>query len=372
VAEAATPPGPHESIAATDAIGPLAPPDSLGFADAVLDLPDQVAAAFRTLTVTGPLPARDEIANVLVLGTGAAGWVGDLLAAVAGPYMAVPLVVHKGFEPPSFVDASTLVVAISASGNAPEVVASASTCVEAGGRLFAVTSGGRLGALADEREAPTVFLPTAASNPPVPPRARIGAMAVPVLKAFDVMGLFPGGRDWIAAAIDALRARRDASAGEGAGEVERIVRAIGTTMPLVYGGGTLGGVAARRWKDQLNQSAKLPAFTGELPEVVHAELAGWGQHGDVTRQIFSLVLLRHDEEPPEVVEQFAAVETWTDEVVADIVSVRARGEGALAQLLDLAFLGDLVALELAARAGIDPGPTPVITPSPFVPESPDV
>jgi len=337
--------------------------DSLGLRDAVFDLPEQMAAAVRSLTVTGPLPAHDEIANVLVLGTGAAGWVGDLLSAVAGPFMPVPLVVHKGFEPPSFVDASTLVVAISASGDSPEVVASAGVCVEAGATLFAVTSGGQLGAMADAAEAPTVFLPHAESATPVPPRARIGALAIPVLKAFDTLGLFPGGRDWIAAAIDQVRTRRDQLA-EPDSDAARLARSLAGTMPLVYGGGVLGGVAATRWKAQINQSAKSPAFVGELPDVVHGELAGWGQHGDITRQVLSLVLLRHDEEPPAVAEQFELVETWSDEVMSSIHTVQAAGDGALAQLLDLAFFGDVVALELAERYGIDPGPTPVIAPSP--------
>lgn len=339
-----------------------APVDSLGLREATLGLPDQLSAAVRSLTVTGPLPAPDEIANVLVLGTGAAGWVGDVLDAVAGPFMPIPLVVHRGFEPPSFVDPTTLVVAISASGDSPEVVASATTAVEAGGRLFAVTSGGALGALADATEAPTVFLPHAAGDEAaVPPRARVGALAIPVLKAFDTLGWFPGGRGWIAAAIAQLKARRDEIGGSDdvAGGV---ARDLAGTIPLVYGGGRLGTAAAVRWKAQLNQSAKSPAFVGTLPDVVHGELAGWGQHGDITRQVLSLVLLRHDEEPPPVVEQFAAVEAWTDEVVATIATVRAAGDGALAQLLDLAFIGDLVALDLAERAGIDPGPTPVIAP----------
>lgn len=343
---------------------PLDPLDSLGFRDAVFGLPEQLAAAFRSLTVTGELPAHDDIANVLVLGTGAAGWVGDLLNAVVGPFMPVPLVVHKGFEPPSFVDASTLVVAISASGDSPEVVASATTCVEAGGKLFAVTSGGQLGALADAHEAPTVFLPHAPDDAPhVPPRARVGALAIPVLKAFDALGLYPGGSDWIGAAIAQLKLRRDELA-QPDNAAERLARAIGGTLPLVYGGGVLGGVAAARWKAQVNLTAKAPAFVGELPDVVHGELAGWGQHGDITRQVLSLVLLRHDEEPPAVAEQFDQVQTWSEEVMAGIHTVQAGGEGALAQLLDLAFFGDVVALELAARAGIDPGPTPVITPSP--------
>lgn len=336
-------------------------PDSLGFRDSVFGLPEQVAAAARSLTVTGNLPSHEAIANILVVGTGAAGWAGDLLAAVAGPFMPVPVVVHKGFSPPSFVDASTLVVAISASGDSPEMAASVATCVEAGAHLFAVTSGGALGRMADEAEAPTVFLPVADS--PVPTRTRIGALAIPVLKAFETMGLFPGAREWIAAAVEQLATRRDQLAADD-NEAAHLARSLAGTIPIVYGGGTTGGVAADRWKQQLNQTAKTPSWTGELPDVVHGEIAGWGQHGDITRQVLSMVLLRHDEEPPEMAEQFATVEAWTEEVMTGIHTVRAAGEGALAQVLDLGLIGDVVALELAERAGIDPGPTPVIAQSP--------
>jgi len=335
--------------------------DSLGLRDALLDLPEQLVAASRSLPVTGPLPEHDDIANVLLLGTGAAGWVCDLLAAVAGPFMPVPVVVHKGFEPPSFVDPTTLVVAISASGDSPEAVASATTCVESGARLFAVTSGGRLGALADQQAAPTVFLPVATS--PIPTRARVGALAVPVLRALEDMDLFPGARDWIAAAVSQLRVRRDQLAADDSPAVA-LANALAGTMPLIYGGGAAGAVAAGRWKAQINQSAKTPAWTAELPDVTHGEIAGWGQHGDITRQVLSLVLLRHDDEPPAVAEQFATVATWTEEVMAGIHTVRAEGDGALAQILDLGLFGDMVAIELAERAGIDPGPTPTIAASP--------
>lgn len=341
-------------------------PDSLGFRDAVFGLPEQVEAAWRRLTVTGPLPDHDEIANVVVLGTGAAGWVGDLLAAVAGPFMPVPLEVHKGFDPPSFVDATTLVVAISASGNAPETLSAATTCVQAGASLFAVTSGGQLGALADQTESPTVFLPVADAATAVPPRARLGALAVPVLSVFEQLGFFPGGREWIANAIHQLRARRD-QLSEPDNAAVALARALAGTMPLVYGGGSLGRAAATRWKDSINQNAKSPSWVGIVPDVVHGELAGWGQHGDVTRQVLSLVLLRHDEEPPDVAEQFVQIQEWMSEVMAGIHTVTAEGDGALAQLLDLAFFGDVVSLELAERFGIDPGPTPVLAESPAVP-----
>jgi glucose/mannose-6-phosphate isomerase len=278
--------------------------------------------------------------------------------------MPVPLVVHKGVVPPSFGDRTTLVGALSASGNAPETVAAATTAVDDGGRLFAITSGGALGALADAKEAPTVFLPVAET--PVPPRVRVGALAVPILTAFERLGFFPGARDWIAAAIDQLVARRQALVVDGGGLAGDLARNLAGTIPIVYGAGSLGWAAATRWKDQVNQTAKSPSWVGEVPEVVHGELAGWGQHGDITRQVMSMVLLRHDEEAPELDEHFGVIEEWSDEVMAGIHTVRAEGEGALAQLLDLAFVGDVVALELAERYGIDPGPTPVLSESPAV------
>lgn len=337
--------------------------DSLDLREALFGLPEQLAAAARSLTVTGDLPEHDSVANIVLLGTGAAGWSADLLAAVAGPFMPVPVVVHKGFEPPSFVDGSTLVVALSASGDSPETVSSASLCVESGAQLFAVTSGGQLGALADAQAAPTIFLPV--SDAPVPTRARIGALSIPVLRAFEQMGLFPGASDWVGSAIAQLEARRAELTAEDNAAVD-LARTIYGTMPILYGAGAAGTVAAQRWKVQINQSAKTPAWVGVLPDVVHGEIAGWGLHGDVTRQVMSLILLRHDHEPPEVSEQFEQVQTWTEEVVAGIHTVQAAGEGALAQILDLGFFGDVVALELAARAGIDPGPTPAIPSSPAV------
>ena len=33
---------------------------------------------------------------------------------------------------------------------------------------------------------------------------------------------------------------------------------------------------ARRWKAEINENAKLPAFFSELPEANHNELCGWG------------------------------------------------------------------------------------------------
>ena len=45
-------------------------------------------------------------------------------------------------------------------------------------------------------------------------------------------------------------------------------------MPVVIGA-DLTAPVARRWKTQINENAKLPAFFSELPEADHNELCGW-------------------------------------------------------------------------------------------------
>jgi len=186
-------------------------------------------------------------------------------------------------------------------------------------------------------------------------------MAIPPLVVLEEIGLYRGAHKWIGEAVDQLSRRRDALvAGGEASEAADVARRIGRTMALVHGGGAIGAVAAQRWKTQINENAKAPAWWAAQSELCHNEICGWGQHGDVTRQTITGVFLRHEVEHPQIGRRFELVGELMREVVADIVEVRAEGEGDLAQLLDLILIGDFVSLWMAAYAGIDPGPVPTL------------
>ncbi len=47
-------------------------------------------------------------------------------------------------------------------------------------------------------------------------------------------------------------------------------------------------------------------------------------------------------------------------MVGGIEEVPAAGDGELAQLLDLVMIGDFTSIQMALRAGVDPGPVPAI------------
>jgi glucose/mannose-6-phosphate isomerase len=325
--------------------------DTQGMWEATASLPEQVEQAVKASADLEGLPRREGIENVVVLGMGGSGIAGDILLAVAGPFMAVPVVVVKSYTLPAFVSDGSLVFAVSFSGNTEETIEAASEAAVQGARLVAVTSGGELGKLATSWGSPIVPVPDTIPQP----RAALGAMAIPPLAVLEQVGLFPGAGQWISLAVEQLKRRRDALVKPGS-EAEELARRIGRTLPLFHSSGAAGTAAAQRWKTQVNENAKAPAFWSVQPELCHNEIAGWGQHGDITRQVLTLVKLRHDNEHPQVMRRYELVDDLVREVVASIEEVWAHGDGDLAQLLDLILLGDFVSLHLAYQEGIDPGP----------------
>ena len=332
--------------------------DSLGMFELTASLPEQVEAAAKRAAGVAPAIDPAAVENVVVIGMGGSGMAGDVVASVAAPLLPVPVVVAKSYECPAFIGAGSLVFAISASGDTEETLQAASDAASAGARMVVVTSGGQLEELASGWMAPVIQVP-----PEIPqPRAALGAMAIPPLVVLETIGLYRGGHSWIDAAVDQLKFRRDELEAAGdSSDAADVARRIGRTLALVHGGGALGATAAQRWKTQINENAKAPAFWSAQPELCHNEVCGWGQHGDVTRQVITAIALRHDAEHPQVGRRFELVGELMREVVADVIEVRAAGDGDLAQLFDLILFGDYVSLWMAAEAGVDPGPVPVLT-----------
>jgi glucose/mannose-6-phosphate isomerase len=329
------------------------PLDSQGILDATLSLPEQVLDAMAAARGLDGLPDHDDVENIVVLGMGGSAVAGDIMVAAAGPFLPVPALALRGYNVPAFVGEGSLVFAVSFSGDTEETVEAVTEAALAGAKIVAITTGGELARLAEAWEVPLVRIP-----PGIPqPRTGLGHLAIPALAVMEDIGLFPGATSWVTAAVEQLRIRRDQLLKPG-NLAETLARSIGRTIPVIHGGGPVGAAAAYRWKSSMNENAKIPAFWNSQPELCHNEVSGWGQHGDVTRQVMTLLGLRHDFEHPQVMHRFELTYRLLDEVVAGIEEVQAEGEGELAQLLDLILVGDVTSILLAMQEGVDPGPIP--------------
>jgi glucose/mannose-6-phosphate isomerase len=333
--------------------------DTVGMFDAAAAFPEQLARALdvsRRSADGAALPQHEDIANIVLVGAGAAGQAGALVLEAVGPTIPVPVVVHRGYGVPNFVDESTLVVAISFDGQTSETLEAAQDALADGAMVVCVSGGGALHAWALAND--LVHLPVMPDAPVE--RAAIGSLAVPVLVLLDRVGMYPGAEAWIEAAIIQATVRRNELITEE-NFARRLARQLGRAFPIIYGGNGPGGTAADYWKAQFNQNAKVAAFSNQVPELTHDEIAGWGQDGDVTRQIFQVFMLRHDFEHPQVSSRLAAVEEVLVEVVGAVHVIEAAGDGILAQLLDLELIGQFVSLHAAVEQSIDPGPVPIVS-----------
>ena len=157
------------------------PVDTEGMLAATLGLPEQVAEAAEAARGLEGLPRREMVENVVVLGMGGSGVAGDLLLATAAPFMAVPVVVVKGYTPPAFVGEGTLVFAVSFSGNTEETLEAATEAAVQGATVVCVTGGGELATRAEGWGAAVIPIPAGIPQP----RAGIGAMAIPPLVVLE-------------------------------------------------------------------------------------------------------------------------------------------------------------------------------------------
>jgi glucose/mannose-6-phosphate isomerase len=336
---------------------PDGPIDSLGVLDTLLATPESVAAAAAAPVDVPPFAG---VHGMVLVASGADALVAEAAQALVAPWSPVPVFVHTGHGLPAFVSDEWRCVSVSRAPT-PESTSALRAALDHRAVLTAVGSGEVVEAVAEHRGA-VVRCP----DEVVAPRFSFASTLVSTLRLLDGLSALatplggPGLDEAVDAAVAQLMRRRD-RLGDASGDAALLARRIGRTMVLVYGAGPLGAVAARRWKQQVNDNVKAPAFDAALPQALHHELSGWGQHGDMTRQVFSLVELRHDHEHAEDVERLPRVEAMLEEVVHARHEVRAEGAGPLAQLLDLVLVGDLVSWHLAQENEIDPGPRGVDT-----------
>ena len=122
-------------------------------------------------------------------------------------------------------------------------------------------------------------------------------------------------------------------------------------MPLIAGAGLTAPIAYR-WKTQINENAKAPAFSGELPELDHNEIVGWDGRGELGP--FSAVFL--DDRAPAPARSRSRIELTARlaERRRDASRVERRAANAVERVFSLVLLGDLVSLYIAVLRGADP------------------
>ena len=307
--------------------------------EALRHLPDQVRDAAVAAADLEGLPAPGGITEVVIIGAGGGGVAGDVVESVAHLQGSVPVLATGGLSP-AWLSESSMVVAVSQSGDDRPTVAAARVALDSGAQMVAVTSGGELMELCAGWGVPIMRV-----DPFAGPAAGLGVVIVPVLVLLERVGVLEDMNRLIsdsAAQIEARRRLIDADPGP----VEALAASLQDRMAVVCGAGGVGKHAARRWVYQLDRTGGVSSVRRNLP-ADEAEAASFRTLARSIPAGVAAIVLRHDFEPQGLADR---IDLLAGTVTA-IHEVTAAGEGALAQLLDLVLLGDAVAEAAARRAG---------------------
>ncbi|HEX9341951.1 MAG TPA: bifunctional phosphoglucose/phosphomannose isomerase [Thermoplasmata archaeon] len=325
--------------------------DPEGMRDIIASLPDQLEASLRF----APEASYDvgDAQRVFVVGMGGSAIAGDVFAAWVADRAKVPIQVVRDYRLPSYARPEDLLIAVSYSGNTEETLNAAAQGMKLGCRMAAVTSGGSLRDLARRNGVPVFEVPTG-----LPPRGAFGHLfgVLPAIGEGWVVGPLRAELERTIAHLRKIRKRLRPEAGVRSNGAKRLAIRLRGTVPIIYATTPFTPIA-KRWQTQLNENAKVLAFSSSLPEADHNELVGWSEDARARRH--TPILLRDRDEPPEVRRQLdITVDLMSRR--ASAIEVDAEGESLLSRLLGTLYLGDYVSLYLATLRRVDPTPVPPI------------
>lgn len=318
-------------------------------------LSEHCRSGYRVGRTASGLPAGEGLTAIAFCGMGGSGVSGDMIRALLVDHSGLPVQVVRGSTLPEFCGPHTLVLCCSYSGETAETLACFDEATRRGCRIVAITSGGELARKAIASGVAVVPVPDGFQ-----PRAALGHLALGSLGALEAIGLVPPLAEDVeetATEVGALAERLAPGRRTTDNRAKEIARAIGDRVPVIWGAEGIGAVAAGRWKAQMNENAKVPAFASALPELDHNEIVGWseGVGGG-----FFLIALRHEAETADVAARFPHSVRIAEESGMAVAEVDAAGRSDLARLLSLVTVGDFASVYLALLRGVDPSPTAAI------------
>jgi glucose/mannose-6-phosphate isomerase len=323
--------------------------DPAGMLADVLAQPHQLGDALWRAESARIRP-RDLPGGLVVCGMGGSAIGGDLAVAALGDRATRPIATLRGYGLESWTPPDSLVLCASYSGDTEETLACFDAAGAAGTGRVTLTTGGKLAEAARAEDVPVIGAPSG-----MQPRAAVLYMTVGALECAALCGAGPGLHSEIDTAA-ALLARLAGEWGPDAAEdsqAKAIAHALHGTVPVVHGAGPTTAVA-RRWRTQINENAKAPAFWAELPEADHNEICSWERGRDIAPLVG--VFLVDPDQHPRIHRRIELTAAEVERAGAPVIRVEARGDSRLERVLSLVLLGDLVSVYLAVLDGVDPTP----------------
>jgi glucose/mannose-6-phosphate isomerase len=310
----------------------------------------------------------DQPRNVVFAGLGGSGVGGQVLRAVLGQSVPVPIHLEQTHSLPGWVGPMDVVIGVSCSGATEETLSMTAEAGRRGARVITIGAGGSaLEKLSESISGAVHFAIDAKGRSP---RASLWTHTTPLLmvaNALRIAHIDEKEFEIAADLMDKLSVANGPSVSLGENSAKALALSCAESLPMVWGTGMIGATAAGRFMAQLAENAKIPASHGELPEVGHNQivtfdgvLAGAAPARDIFRddelidRRTHLFILRDTNEHPAVEKRIGIVGQIAADRNVPVTLIQAQDGHPISRLASLIIPTDWASAYAGLALGIDP------------------
>lgn len=299
--------------------------------------PEQIREGYNL----GKIILKKPINKIIIAGMGGSGITGDLTKIILRD-KPIRTEVIKDYEVPKWVDEETLIIAVSYSGNTEETIAAYKEATRKGAEAVIISSGGKLAEIAKTNNHHHIKIPSGYQ-----PRMALGYLFFPILRLLETNKIIEPQETAVNNLINILRKTNLYPKA-----IELSEKIKGKT-PIIWSAKWFSPIAYR-WKTQINENAKAPAFWHELSELNHNEILGFkNKNSD-----YIIIILSTDEDHHRIKKRITITKEILQKQGIPTIELGIKG-GLLNKIFTTIHLGDLTSYFLALRLETDP--TPVTT-----------
>ncbi|MBL4593203.1 MAG: bifunctional phosphoglucose/phosphomannose isomerase [Flavobacteriales bacterium] len=312
------------------------------------DFTKHITESINISTSTSLNPFTGQLENVLICGLGGSGIGGSIISQVVANDSNCPITINKDYKIPAFVNENTLVICCSYSGNTEESLEMLEQAEAKNATIACVTSGGKLMEIAQAKNYNHIVIPGGH-----PPRAAFGLAFPPlffILKNYNIIS-----EDYVAQfnnAVNTINTEESNIITEAKTITEKLMNKI----PVIYSDANYEGVAIR-FRQQINENAKMLCWHHVIPEMNHNELVGW----TTKNEDLAVVIFRNDDDYFRTQKRMEVNKTVFEKYTSTIIEIYSKGNSRLEKALYLVHLGDWISYLIADKKGIDVTEVDVIT-----------
>lgn len=293
-------------------------------------------------------PHSSEIQNVFISGMGGSGIGANFVQDFVRDVAKVPVMVGKGYSIPSWINVNTLAIVSSYSGNTEETLACFEQLLHTGAKIVAVSSGGKIIELAKQHNLDHIILPGGWPSP----RACLGFSFTQQMCILNKLDIIP---DELIHQIRSGNQLLESDSDNIQEKARHIAQILQDKIPVIYTTDRMEAVAIR-FRQQVNENAKMLCWHHVIPEMNHNELVGWRN----PYQQMGVIVFRNRDDVPRNAARIDINKTIITEYTNTWIEIYSKGNSLIEKSMYLVHLGDWISMHLSIFRNVDPDEIKVI------------